>query len=102
MTKFCGIFTVSRANSRQITDGIYNTLVSRLGWKRIISEADSSDSGEEPSSDIDINVDEQAYYSDMKQDVEVSTDSDSDAESLSEAEMQPVSVSQPDRRILKR
>lgn len=32
-TKFCGIFTVSRANARQISDGVLDMLRTRFGWQ---------------------------------------------------------------------
>ena len=31
-TKFCGIFRVSRANARQITDGLLDSLRTRFAW----------------------------------------------------------------------
>ena len=42
ITKFCGIFTVTRANACQITDGILESLKNRLGWKNDCSGDDEN------------------------------------------------------------
>ena len=51
ITKFCGIFTVTRANARQITDGILKSLKDRLGWKNDSSGDDENESEVENNSD---------------------------------------------------
>ena len=86
-TKFCGIFTVTRANARQITDGVLKSLKNRLGWENQYSNGDENQSEFENNSDnADTSMD-----SDSSSDEEVDSLPDSDAE-LSVVEEKAVSA----------
>ena len=71
-TTFCGIFTVTRANARQITDGVLKSLKDRLGWKK-----DENDSSEDDKNDSEFeNISDNP---DMSMDSDSGTDEEVDS-----------------------
>jgi hypothetical protein len=79
-TTFCGIFTVTRANARQITDGVLKSLKDRLGWKN-----DENDSSEDDKNDSEFeNISDNP---DMSMDSDSGTDEEVDSLENSDVEL---------------